>query len=278
MTVVSALLRQRHNFYRVLLIVEVLALIGLRPLQQAPQLVSVVYLLIGGVPVLLDSPLLPQNRLSPQWRNAVIPQTDHHHLQRAIRRRRWLQYSWLGAAGVEVLWQLSLLLLPVVAVQLSVLHVAVWLALMLYVLWTLMGALAEEPVFNGALLMGAAAGYLLIGFTGGIVLNSLLVLDPVAFSLSGTAHTNLPAGIAYAPEMLGAAFGSLTTLGSSVLDEKSLTSVSASVGITVVGQLYVAILIAGVLGKPRHIADVRKAAHTSRRSQAPSPKLHRIRR
>jgi len=278
MTVVSALLRQRHNFYRVLLIVEVLALIGLRPLQQAPQLVSVVYLLIGGVPVLLDSPLLPQNRLSPQWRNAVIPQTDHHHLQRAIRRRRWLQYGWLGAAGVEVLWQLSLLLLPVVAVQLSVLHVAVWLALMLYVLWTLMGALAEEPVFNGALLMGAAAGYLLIGFTGGIVLNSLLVLDPAAFSLSATAHTNLPAGIAYAPEMLGAAFGSLTTLGSSVLNEKSLTSVSASVGITVVGQLYVAILIAGVLGKPRHIADVRKAAHTTRRSQAPSPKLRRIRR
>ena len=211
MTVVSALLRQRHNFYRVLLIVEVLALIGLRPLQQAPQLVSVVYLLIGGVPALLDSPLLPQNRLSPQLRNAVIPQKDHHHLQRAIRRRRWLQYGWLGAAGVEVLWQLSLLLLPVVAVQLSVLHVSVWLALMLYVLWTLMGALAEEPVFNGALLMGAAAGYLLIGFTGGIVLNSLLVLDPAAFSLSGTAHTNLPAAIGYAPEMLGAAFGSLGT-------------------------------------------------------------------
>ena len=140
MTVVSALLRQRHNFYRVLLIVEVLALIGLRPLQQAPQLVSVVYLLIGGVPVLFDSPLLPQNRLSPQWRNAVIPQKDHHHLQRAIRRRRWLQYGWLGAAGVEVLWQLSLLLLPVVSVQLSVLHVAMWLALMLYVLWSLIGA------------------------------------------------------------------------------------------------------------------------------------------
>jgi len=29
-------------------------------------------------------------------------------------------------------------------------------------------ALAEEPVFNGDLLMGAAAGYLLVGFTGGL--------------------------------------------------------------------------------------------------------------
>ena len=53
--------------------------------------------------------------------------------------------------------------------------------------------------------------------------------------------------IAHAPQMLGAAFGSLTTLGSAALNEQSLTSVSASVGITIVGQLYVAILIAGVL-------------------------------
>jgi len=70
----------------------------------------------------------------------------------------------------------------------------------------------------------------------------------------------------------------LTTLGSPVFSNSSLTSVSASVGITIVGQLYVAILIAGVLGKPRQIAAVRKAAHPRRRSQAPSPKLRRIRR
>ena len=37
MTVVRALLQQRHNYYRWLLIVEVIALICLRPLQQAPQ-------------------------------------------------------------------------------------------------------------------------------------------------------------------------------------------------------------------------------------------------
>ena len=79
-------------------------------------------------------------------------------------------------------------------------------------------------------------------------------------------------------KMLGAAFGSLTTLGSSVFSDNSLTSVSASVAITIVGQLYVAILIAGVLGKPRQIAAVRKAAHSRRRSQAPSPRLRRIRR
>ncbi len=278
MTLVHSLLRQRHNYYRGLLIVEALALIFLRLLEQAPQLVSLVYLLIGGVAVLMDSPLLPQHRLTPQLRTSVIPQKDHHRLQQASRRRRWMQYGWLSAAGVELLWQLSLLLAPVVAVQLSVLHIAVWLALMLYVLWCLMGALAEEPVFNGALLMGAAAGYLLVGFTGGILLNSLLVVDPEAFVLSGTAHSDLPTAIRYAPQMLGAAFGSLTTLGSAMLNAKSLTSVSASTGITIVGQLYVAILIAGVLGKPRQIAAVRKAAHSARRGKPPSPRLRRIRR
>ena len=275
MTVVRALLQQRHNYYRWLLIVEVIALISLRPLEHAPQLVSVVYLMIGGVPVVMDSPLLPHNRLTPQLRTAVIPQKEHHHLQRVINRRRWLQYGWFCAAGVELIWQLSLLLLPPLAVQLSVLHMLVWLCLLLYELWALMSALAEEPVFSGDLVIGAAAGYLLIGFTGGIVLNSLLVLDPAAFSVAGSPHGNLPAAMAYAPHVLGAAFGSLTTLGSAVLNDESLTSVSASVGITIVGQLYVAILIAGVLGKPRQIAIVRKAAHQAHRRSAPSPRLRR---
>jgi len=110
------------------------------------------------------------------------------------------------------------------------------------------------------------------------VLNSLLVLDPQAFNLSSNVSSDWPVAIAHAPQMLGAAFGSLTTLGSSVFSNNSLTSVSASVAITIVGQLYVAILIAGVLGKPRQIAAVRKAAHPRRRSQAPSPRLRRIRR
>lgn len=281
MSVVHTLLMQRHRFYRDLLIVEVLALISLRPLQHAPQLVSLVYLLISGVAVLMDSPLLPRNRLTPDLGASAIPARQHPQLQRVLQRRRWLKNGWLLAAGVELLWQTSLLLAPALAVQLSVLHVVVWLALMLDVLWSLISALAEEPVFSGSLVMGAAAGYLLIGFTGGIVLNSLLVLDPSAFQLpaSRAEHLeHLPVAIAQAPQMIGAAFGSLTTLGSSVLSGQNLTSVSASVAITIVGQLYVAILIAGVLGKPRQLSAVRKAAHPMRRRPAPSLRLRRTRR
>ncbi len=252
MAVLSRLLQQRHAYYRALLAVEVIVLVSLRGLQNAPRLVSVMYLLISGVAVLLDSPLLPQNRLKPS-ESESIPQRLEHRLHKALLRRRVVVIAWILAVMIEVIWQAALVFNPAMAVQLSVPHLVIWLVLMLELLWGVITALAEEPVFSGDLITGAAAGYLLVGFTGGTVLNSLLVLDPAAFNLPAHGHA-LPDGIGHAPAMLGAAFASLTTVGSAVLTTGSLTSLTASVGITIVGQLYVAILIAGVLGKPRELA------------------------
>ena len=249
MAVVSRLLQQRHAYYRALLAVEVMALVSLRGLQNAPRLVSVVYLLIVGIAVLLDSPLLPRNRLRPEM-SEKIPSKLLPRLKIALMRRQVLLVGWVVALLIEVGWQAALMFNPSLAVQLSALHLLIWLPLMLQQLWGIINALAEEPMFSGDLLMGAAAGYLLVGFTGGTVLNSLLVLDPAAFNLAAHGHA-LPDGIGHAPAMLGAAFASLTTIGSPVLKAGNLTSLTASVGITIVGQLYVAILIAGVLGKPR---------------------------
>ena len=288
MAVISRLLQQRHAFYRGLLAVEVLALVGLRGLEEAPRLVSLVYLVIASVAVLLDSPLLPQNRLEPSLGES-IPQRLKPRLQKALLRRQVVGFAWLLALLIEVIWQIALVFDPALAIQLSVVHLVVWLVLMLQLLWNLINALAEEPLFNGDLLMGAAAGYLLVGFTGGIVLNSLLVLDPAAFNLPAHGHA-LPDGIGHAPAMLGAAFARLTTVGSPVLASGSLTSLTASVGITIVGQLYVAILIAGVLGKPRGLgipkaedgpsqpAAVPEAEHTRGQRAAAQIKLRRPRR
>ena len=267
MAVISSLLQQRHAFYRGLLAVEVLALGGLRGLEEAPRLVSLVYLVIASVAVLLDSPLLPQNRLEPSLGES-IPQRLKPRLQKALLRRQVVGFAWLLALLIEVIWQIALVFDPALAIQLSVVHLVVWLVLMLQLLWNLINALAEEPLFNGDLLMGAAAGYLLVGFTGGIVLNSLLVLDPAAFNLPVHGHA-LPDGIGHAPAMLGAAFASLTTIGSPVLKSGSLTSVTASVGITIVGQLYVAILIAGVLGKPRVLGNQKAVDTPSKPAAAP---------
>jgi len=249
MALLSRLLQQRHAYYRALLAVEVIALVSLRALQNAPRLVSVVYLMIVGMAVLLDSPLLPRNRLRPEM-SERIPSKLLPRLKIALMRRQVLLVGWVLALLIEVGWQAALVFKPSLAGQLSALHLLIWLPLMLQQLWGVINALAEEPLFGGDLLMGAAAGYLLVGFTGGSVLNSLLVLDPAAFNLPAHGHA-LPDGIGHAPAMLGAAFASLTTIGSPVLKTGNLTSLTASVGITIVGQLYVAILIAGVLGKPR---------------------------
>ena len=282
MAVISRLLQQRHAFYRGLLAVEVLALVGLRGLEQAPRLVSLVYLVIASVAVLLDSPLLPQNRLERSVGES-IPLQLKLRLQKALLRRQLVGFAWILALLIEGIWQTALVFDPALAIQLSVVHLLVWLLLMLQLLWNLINALAEEPLFNGNLLMGAAAGYLLVGFTGGIVLNSLLVLDPAAFNLQDHGHA-LPDGIGHAPAMLGAAFASLTTVGSPVLKNGNLTSLTASVGITIVGQLYVAILIAGVLGKPRTLgkpgqpAAAPEAEHPQVRRAAAQLRLRRPRR
>jgi hypothetical protein len=267
MDLVGRLLQQRHALYRGLLAVEVMALVGLRGLQQAPRLVSVVYLVISAVAVLTDSPLLRKNRLDPSATQAM-PSALGRRVQRVLLRRQRLVSFWIVALAVELLWQAALEFNPRLALQLSALHLVVWLSLMLVVLWSLVKALAEEPVFNGDLLMGAAAGYLLVGFTGGIVLNSLLVLDPAAFNLPAHGQA-LPDGIGHAPAMLGAAFASLTTISSPVLKSGSLTSLTASVGITIVGQLYVAILIAGVLGKPRALGNQKAVDTPSKPAAAP---------
>lgn len=278
MAELTRLLRQRHALYRGLLAVEVIALLGLSGLQNVPRLVSVLYLVISGVAVLLDSPLLPQNRLRLRASDGQsAPLSLVRRVKAVLRRRLQLTILWLMALVMEGIWQGALVFSPGLAVQLSVLHLVIWLVLMLTVLWDLVSALAEEPFFTGNLLMGAAAGYLLIGFTGGIVLNSLLVLNPAAFQLGDHGHA-LPDGIGHAPAMLGAAFASLTTLGSPVLRTGNLTALSASAAITIVGQLYVAILIAGVLGKPRPPVAARRAVHLLRRRPLEMSKLTRLRR
>lgn len=267
MSVVTRLLEQRHAYYRALLALEVLVLIGLRGLQAAPRLVSVIYLLISGMAVLLDSPLLPRNRLE-----APPSGSFPARLEQILLQRRKLAWYWLLAAVLEGCWQAALQFKPALALHLSPIHLTVWLVLMLNLLWWLVKALAEEPYFSLDLVIGAAAGYLLVGFTGGIVLNSLLVLDPTAFHLETHGHA-LPDGVGHAPAMLGAAFASLTTQGSPLLNTGSLTLLSASTGITIVGQLYIAILIAGILGKPRRSEAIPEAAHPQRPRASGSRKI-----
>ena len=269
----TQLLQQRHQYYRALLVVEVLALLSLSSLQRLPRLVGVMYLLITGVCVVLDTPLLRRNRLRVNDVSSINGSL-RHRIAVTMRRRRVIAVGWLLCLAIELLWQSALVFDPKLAVQLSAPHLVVWLSLILQMLWGLIKALAEEPLFNGPVLMGAAAGYLLVGFAGGIALNSLLVLDPGGFQLPDPAG-GLPAAIAHAPTILGAAFGCLTTLGSPVLRLDHLSVQIAATAITVVGQLYLAIMIAGVLGKPRPAVHQRQNRARHRLSSQQDATLRR---
>jgi hypothetical protein len=275
MALLTRLLQQRHNYYRALLVIEVLVLFSLSSLQRAPRLMGVIYVVISGVAVLLDSPLLPAHRLQTAEVGTLSARL-RNQFQRVMVRRRLIAMAWVACVVMEVLWLTVLTVNPDLAVLLCAPRLVLWLILLLYMLWSLMNALAEEPVFSGPVLMGAAGGYLLVGFAGGVVLNSLVVFEPAAFDLPQTS-SRMAAGIAHAPAMLGASFGCLTTLGSPLLRLEHLSVLTASVGIAVMGQLYIAILIAGVLGKPRQLAAVRKAA-VRRSSASHRQDIKRVRR
>jgi hypothetical protein len=95
---------------------------------------------------------------------------------------------------------------------------------------------------------------MLVGMAGGLLLTALWVLDPSAFDLtalpvvgSSTAQPN----VAAAPALMAAAFTMLTTIGTTVLHTSNVAGQVVTTVITVVGQLYVAILIALILGRFR---------------------------
>jgi hypothetical protein len=150
--------------YGRLLATEVIALLGLRLMQQEPRLTSLVYLLISGVAVLTTTPILQMS-----W----SPPTEARPTSRTIYFERGglptlltLKWMWLSAVLTEVIWQYAIWFRPGLGTHISILHMLTWLALMLALLRRMLHALVAESVINEYVVMGAVAGYLLIGFTG----------------------------------------------------------------------------------------------------------------
>ena len=162
---------------------------------------------------------------------------------------------WHSAVLTEAIWQYAIWFRPGLGTHISILHMLTWLALMLALLRRMLHALVAESVINEYVVMGAVAGYLLIGFTGGVMMNSLLTIDPGAFLLNtGNLIINgqlLPASIYYSATILGTAFSSLTTLGTTIINPNNMGGQTIQICIAILGQLYIAILIAGIIGKAR---------------------------
>ena len=223
-----ARLRHRHLGYRITLVAELTFLLLLPLAQIVPWLLSVMLIVLALVLIIFVS------RYS------------------SITKTRPLIYGLgLAALSMEVLWHLTLQVDPPLGRMLTTTHVLVWVLFLLLAIVRKVKSLIREPYVTVSVVLGAASGYLSVGLAGGVLLNALWVLDPSAFNaaalpvLPGQQSTTM----ASAPSLMAASFGLLTTAGTSVLAPASISGQVVANVITISGQLYVAILIAMILGR-----------------------------
>lgn len=171
----------------------------------------------------------------------------------SLLRIRLNWFIGLGIAGIvgQLLFVVGNQVIPGLMLHLAVVDLAVWGVFLGAVILRLTRALMREPYVTLAVVMGAAAGYLLIGYAGAFLLHTLLLLQPDEFAVNllspGINPTLNP--LQSFPSMVTASLGALTTSGSSIGRPGALVPASACLLITILGQLYVAVLIALILGR-----------------------------
>ena len=224
-------LRHRHRGYRISLCSEVLLLLLLPLAHQMPWLLSALLIALAVQLMVFVS------RFS------------------SLKTGRPLILG-LGCLAVllEFLWHGGLRFAPALGQQLTVLHVVVWTLFLLLAVVRIVKSLIREPYVTVAVVLGAASGYLLVGIAGGVLLTALWVMHPTAFVPSALPQfaVTLASPLPVAPALMAAAFGLLTTVGTGVLSPSDVSGQVVSSVITIAGQLYVAILIALILGRFHH--------------------------
>ena len=222
------LIRHRHLGYRITLVYELVLLLMLPLAQLFIPLLSL--LLIGQALVLM----VFVSRFS------------------SLKRTRPLMYG-LGctAIALEVIWHLALTFSPGFGRALTLPHVVVWVMFLLVAVVRKVRSLIREPFVTMSVVLGAASGYLTVGIAGGVLLTAMWVLQPAAFLTSALPALTASgdASVAMAPSLMAASFGLLTTVGTAVLTPSNVAVQVIANVITIAGQLYVAILIALILGR-----------------------------
>lgn len=190
----------------------------------------------------------------------------------------WLLLYGLGglAIALEGVWHLALAFDPPLGRLVTVPHVIAWLLVFLVALMRKVKTLAREPFVTLAVVMGATSGYRLVGIAGGVMLVALWVLHPGAYDLSALPMLQDPIAdaVAMAPALMAASFMILTSVGSAVLRSGDVTGQVMWVVITISGQLYIAILIALILGR-FHIRPGGDRPADPGAAEGPSPLVER---
>ena len=167
------------------------------------------------------------------------------------RRRRLLYGLGIAAIAMELMGLICLQAHLPLGAHLAIPRLLIWTLFIGDFMLRKVRALMLEPYVTLAVLMGAAAGYLLIGYLGAFLLHTLLLWHPTSFD-----QALLPLGsdprlepMRTFPAMVLASFGSLTTVGNPITLPRHLLGSTGGLVVTLTGQLYVAVLIALILGR-----------------------------
>jgi hypothetical protein len=170
----------------------------------------------------------------------------------SLRATRPVMYV-LGCSAIalEVIWHVALVWSPQFGRALTLPHVVVWVLFLLVAVIRKVKSLIREPFVTMSVVLGAASGYLTVGIAGGVMLTAMWVFQPSAFVASALPALSpaVAANVGVAPALMAASFGLLTTVGTDVLTPSNVTVQVIANVITIAGQLYVAILIALILGR-----------------------------
>ncbi|MDX1403290.1 MAG: potassium channel family protein [Woeseiaceae bacterium] len=127
----------------------------------------------------------------------------------------------------------------------NVLHIASMLAILLFVCIAIFNAFRDILIgneINSNRIVGAVCVYLLLGVIWSILYDVLEFLQPGAFK--GLTQS---ASAAWSPDWLYFSFVTITTLGYGDITPVSQTARSLAFAEAVVGQFYIAILVAGLV-------------------------------
>ena len=165
---------------------------------------------------------------------------------------RLYQLLGLGALSALLLWQIT----PVRWVVSGVPLVVTWSVLVGWSVIRLVERLAQERKVTSGLLSGAAAGYLLLGLTAGLVMSAVETIQPGSFSPLNSLPE--PASGANASVLMKMsdfsqinyfAFICLTTLGFGDIQPVMPVSRMLAVVTGIIGPLYLAVVMGVLIGR-----------------------------
>lgn len=177
------------------------------------------------------------------------------------RRKTWRDHLYQVLGVVALISQLVWVFTPVKLVNSGVPLVLSWSVLVGWSVIRLVESLARERRVKRSMLMGAAAGYLLIGLAAGLVMSAVETIQPNSFEpldipltkLTG-ADTNVLESAPVFARINYFAFICLTTVGFGDINPMLPLSRMLAVATGVAGPLYLAVVM-GVLIS-RYTGDV----------------------